>query len=195
MPWALLSVSQPTSKNDINVKSRHKSRRFVDVDICANYFSRRGSHRRRRRDKITNGSAGPNSSSKNQLFEGCRHSSVPSILLPRVRVLSTSRLMSFIVKIVLYLSIHCEKNDNKHKEAGVGQYFFKKLFKDELFDHCQIVCGLLVRVQRTGVYSWNPNELASSNGNCIKTREMEYKEHASFRNIWSQVSLAHFITH
>ena len=72
-------MSQPTSKNDINVKSRHKSRRFVDVDICANYFSRRGSHRRgshrrRRRDKITNGSAGPNS----------RPSGQPLWLLPMI---------------------------------------------------------------------------------------------------------------
>ena len=54
---------------------------------------------------------------------GCHHSSLdlsaPTILLPRVRVpSSSSTLLSFIV-FVLYLL--CEKNKNKQKEAEFGQ--------------------------------------------------------------------------
>ena len=51
---------------------------------------------------------------------GCRHSSVdlsaPSIQQPQIRVPSTPlMLLSFKVKVVWYLSLHCEKNENKLK--------------------------------------------------------------------------------
>ena len=36
--------------------------------------------------------------------------------------------ISFIVKFVLYLSLFCEKNENKQKEAGFGPFFKVKLF-------------------------------------------------------------------
>ena len=32
-------------------------------------------------------------------------------------------LLSFIVKFVLYLSLYCEKNENKQKEAVFGPFF------------------------------------------------------------------------
>ena len=59
---------------------------------------------------------------------GCRHSSVgssvPSILPPRVQLPSTpSLLLSSIVKFVLYLSLHCEKNENKQKRGRVWPIF------------------------------------------------------------------------
>ena len=63
---------------------------------------------------------------------GCCYSSVdssaPSILPRLVQLPSTpSKLFSCIVKFVLYLSMQCEQNNkNKQKEAGFGQYFFKK---------------------------------------------------------------------
>ena len=44
----------------------------------------------------------------------------------RVRIPSTSSMLSIIVKFVLYLS--CEKNENKQKEAGFGP-FFKRIKK------------------------------------------------------------------
>ena len=58
------------------------------------------------------------------ICQECCHSSVelsvPTILPPQVRVLSTpSTLFSFIV-FVLYLS--CEKNENKQKEARLAHY-------------------------------------------------------------------------
>ena len=64
-------------------------------------------------------------------MEGCRHSSVDSsaatILPPWVRVPSTSStILSFIVKFVLYLS--CEKNENKQKYGRVWP--FKNIFND-----------------------------------------------------------------
>ena len=65
-------------------------------------------------------------------FTGCRHSSVdssvPTILLPWVRVPNTpTTLLSFIV-FVPYLS--CVKNENKQKEAGIGPYLKKPIFTD-----------------------------------------------------------------
>ena len=55
---------------------------------------------------------------------GCRHSSmdlsVPTILLPRVRVQSIPSMLLSIVVFVLYLS--SEKNENKQKEAGFGPF-------------------------------------------------------------------------
>ena len=55
------------------------------------------------------------------------HLSVPTILLPWVRVPSTSlKLFSFIV-IVLYLL--CEKNGDKQKEAGFGPFKKRKLWQ------------------------------------------------------------------
>ena len=61
---------------------------------------------------------------------GCHHSSLdlsaPTILLPRVRVpSSSSTLLSFIV-FVLYLL--CEKNKNKQKEARFGTFLKKSFF-------------------------------------------------------------------
>ena len=57
---------------------------------------------------------------------GCRHSSmdlsVPTILLPRVRVQSIPSMLLSIVVFVLYLS--SEKNENKQKEAGVGPLIY-----------------------------------------------------------------------
>ena len=63
---------------------------------------------------------------KNNIL-GCRHSlagtCAPSILLPWVQVPSTpSMLLSFEVKFVVYLSLHCEKSKNKQKEAGFGPF-------------------------------------------------------------------------
>ena len=60
---------------------------------------------------------------------GCRHSSVdsnaPSIMPPRVQLSSTpSMLLSFIVKFLLYLSLRCEKNENKPKRGRVWPIFF-----------------------------------------------------------------------
>ena len=50
-------------------------------------------------------------------------SSAPSILPPWVWLSSTPpTLLSFIVKFVLYFSLHCEKNENKQKEAGFGTF-------------------------------------------------------------------------
>ena len=47
-------------------------------------------------------------------------SSAPSILRSQVRIPSTpSMLLSS--NIVLYLSLYLEKDENKHKEAGLGQ--------------------------------------------------------------------------
>ena len=47
----------------------------------------------------------------------------PSILPSLVRVPSTPfMLLPFLVKFVLYLSLHCEKNENKQKEAGFGPF-------------------------------------------------------------------------
>ena len=55
---------------------------------------------------------------------GCRHSSmdlsVPTILLPRVRVQSIPSMLLSIVVFVLYLS--SEKNEIKQKEAGFGPF-------------------------------------------------------------------------
>ena len=67
---------------------------------------------------------GPSLVSTEKLILGCRHSSVdssaPSIMPPRVRLPSTpSMLLSFIVKFVLYLSLLCEKNENKPKRGRV----------------------------------------------------------------------------
>ena len=61
---------------------------------------------------------------------GCRHSSVDSsalsIMPPRVQLPSTpSMLLSFIVKFVLYLSLRCEKNENKPKRGRVWPIFLK----------------------------------------------------------------------
>ena len=35
-------------------------------------------------------------------------------------------LVSFIVKFVLYLSLYCEKNENKQKEVGFDPFLIKK---------------------------------------------------------------------
>ena len=68
--------------------------------------------------------------------------SVPTILPPQVRVLSTpSILLSFMVKFVLYLS--CEKNENKQKETGVGPFFTKNLIISHNTFFCQTKTTLL----------------------------------------------------
>ena len=44
-----------------------------------------------------------------------------SMMPPQVRLQSPlSTLEYFIVKFVLYLSLHCEKNENKQKDVGFG---------------------------------------------------------------------------
>ena len=54
-------------------------------------------------------------------------SSTLSFLPSRVRVPSTpSTLLTFVVNYALYLSLHCEKYENKQKEAEFGTFFFKK---------------------------------------------------------------------
>ena len=54
---------------------------------------------------------------------GCRYksldSSAPTILPPRVRIPTAPAI---IVKFVLHLFLHCEKNKNKQKEPGLGCY-------------------------------------------------------------------------
>ena len=59
-------------------------------------------------------------------------SSAPAILPPQVQVPSTSsKQLSFMVKFGLYLS--CEKNENKHKDAGFGPFLLKNdVFKIEI---------------------------------------------------------------
>ena len=62
---------------------------------------------------------------KNQQW--CRHSSVdssaPTILPPQVRVPSTPSMLFSL--IVFVLSLSCEKNKNKLKEAGFGPFLKK----------------------------------------------------------------------
>ena len=55
---------------------------------------------------------------------GCCKSSINySTLQPWVRVPSTpSILLSFVLKFVLYLSLHCEKNKNKQKETRFSTF-------------------------------------------------------------------------
>ena len=78
------------------------------------------------------------------VLAGCRHSSVvssvPTILLPRVRVPSTpSTLLSLVVKFVLYLSI--ENNEYIQKKRPGLVHFSKKIvlsFTKVIFIHLKI---------------------------------------------------------
>ena len=59
---------------------------------------------------------------------GCHHSSVdlsvPSILLPQVRVPSTPFTFFSIYIVNLSFELECEENENKQKEAvGIGPFF------------------------------------------------------------------------
>ena len=68
---------------------------------------------------------GPRGNNLSDRLGGGRHSSVdlsvPTILLPQVRVpITPSMLLSFIAKFVLFLS--CEKNENKQKQDGLAHF-------------------------------------------------------------------------
>ena len=83
--------------------------------------------------------------SQSFIAQGCCHSSVdssaPTILPPQVRVQTT--LLSFKA-FVLYQS--CEKDKNKQKEAGFGQ--FKKVYKAyEFLTGCVSSAGTNIYVQ------------------------------------------------
>ena len=68
-----------------------------------------------------------------KIYRRCRHSSVdsslPSILPPRVQVPSTpSAFLSIYIWIV-----SCGKDENKQKEAGIGQFFEKNSHNPQSF--------------------------------------------------------------
>ena len=57
------------------------------------------------------------------------YSSAPSILPPCVQAQRTpSSFLSFMVKFVLYLSLHFEKNENKQKEAVFSPFLKRMIF-------------------------------------------------------------------
>ena len=76
---------------------------------------------------------------------GCRlskvDSSAPTILPPRVRVLSIPSMFLSFIAFVLYLS--CEKNENKQEKAGFGP-FKKNLWQDSRKNYVMLFCGLCI---------------------------------------------------
>ena len=99
----------------------------------------------------------------------CCHSSkdqsIPTVLPSHVRVPSTPcMLFSYIVKFVLYWRLHCETDENRQKEAGVGPYskivfyFSKKLLllllqlrrKTEFENYDKVLPQMLYKIDSSG---------------------------------------------